>query len=251
MSTQWRILTMVISLLVPLLIAFALLRPASAVAAGQLNLVPLPANYTTGKAVVCLAPDFEVTFKYAPPPDLERAAERMVDRLRESRHTYLSPGRGAEFFVKGGCEHTIDSLELDVRSPKPIFTHATRPVETRREGYRLVVPPGGRGRASADTALGAFRALTTFENLWFKAHLDSGIISGQVPLQRPAPVTYAPFAPYAIKDAPAFPWRAVLLDTSRHFFPLLALRDLLDAMAAVKLNVFHWCADRGPTDAGT
>jgi hexosaminidase len=223
--------------MVALLVLLAgLLRPAPATA-GRLHLVPLPANYTTGDTVVCLSPDFEVTFAHAP-PDLERAAGRMLARLRESRHTYLSPTRGGEFFVKGGCELFVDALDVEVASPGSVFGHATRRVETRSEGYRLDVR-AGRARAAADTALGAFRALTTFENLWYTAALGPGT-SGQVPLARPAEVTYAPFAPYAIADAPAFPWRAVLLDTSRHFFPPPSLRAMLDAMAAAKLNVFHW-----------
>ena len=43
-----------------------------------------------------------------------------------------------------------------------------------------------------------------------------------------------------IEDHPRFPWRGLLLDSARHFLPLDVIRRNLDAMAAVKLNVFHW-----------
>ena len=43
-----------------------------------------------------------------------------------------------------------------------------------------------------------------------------------------------------IEDAPAFAWRGVMLDSARHFQPVAYVEQLLDRMAAAKLNVFHW-----------
>ena len=43
-----------------------------------------------------------------------------------------------------------------------------------------------------------------------------------------------------INDAPRFPWRGLMIDVARHFEPLSVLKRNLDAMASVKLNVFHW-----------
>jgi hexosaminidase len=43
-----------------------------------------------------------------------------------------------------------------------------------------------------------------------------------------------------IQDQPRFPWRGLLIDVGRHYEPLDVLKRNLDAMAAVKLNVFHW-----------
>ncbi|WP_405605686.1 beta-N-acetylhexosaminidase [Polaribacter sp. Asnod1-A03] len=43
-----------------------------------------------------------------------------------------------------------------------------------------------------------------------------------------------------IKDAPRFIWRGLMIDVARHFQPINVLKRNLDAMASVKLNVFHW-----------
>lgn len=34
--------------------------------------------------------------------------------------------------------------------------------------------------------------------------------------------------------------RGLLIDSSRHFLPVSTMYDMIDAMAAVKINVLHW-----------
>lgn len=46
-----------------------------------------------------------------------------------------------------------------------------------------------------------------------------------------------PFA--KIHDQPTYPWRAVMLDVARHFFPVDMLRRLVDLAAFHKLNIVH------------
>jgi hexosaminidase len=43
-----------------------------------------------------------------------------------------------------------------------------------------------------------------------------------------------------IEDRPRFPWRGLMLDACRHWMPVGVVKRNLDAMAAVKMNVFHW-----------
>lgn len=43
-----------------------------------------------------------------------------------------------------------------------------------------------------------------------------------------------------ITDRPRFPWRAFMLDESRHFKGAQEVKELLDQMALLKMNTFHW-----------
>lgn len=43
-----------------------------------------------------------------------------------------------------------------------------------------------------------------------------------------------------ISDAPAYPWRGLLIDVARRWLPLAVLKRQIDGMAAAKLNVLHW-----------
>lgn len=55
-------------------------------------------------------------------------------------------------------------------------------------------------------------------------------------IQRPALTAPA----VHIEDEPRFAFRATMIDTARHFYPVQFILDHLDAMAAVKMNVLHW-----------
>jgi len=43
-----------------------------------------------------------------------------------------------------------------------------------------------------------------------------------------------------ISDEPAFKYRGMMLDVSRHFFPVSFIKKYLDLMALYKMNTFHW-----------
>ena len=43
----------------------------------------------------------------------------------------------------------------------------------------------------------------------------------------------------SVRDAPAHNWRGLMIDAGRRFFPMPLVKNLLDTMAAVKLNVLH------------
>jgi hexosaminidase len=87
------------------------------------------------------------------------------------------------------------------------------------EAYRLTISPDGVQLDVAGNA-GAFRGFTTLLALreTYEGLLPCGTIT----------------------DAPRFGWRGQHLDCSRHFFSITTILRLLDLMALVKLNRFHW-----------
>ena len=95
------------------------------------------------------------------------------------------------------------------------------PVLGEDESYQLDVTPSGANLKAA-TVSGALHGMETFLQL---------IQPGPEGFQAPA---------VHIADQPRFAWRGLMLDCSRHFVPIETIEHNLDAMAAVKLNVFHW-----------
>lgn len=87
------------------------------------------------------------------------------------------------------------------------------------EGYRLQISPINVTLHAADRA-GMFNAGITLLNLLTT-------YSGQLPCG-------------TIADAPRFGWRGQHLDCARHFYAPATLHRLLDLMALLKLNRFHW-----------
>ncbi|HMP75729.1 MAG TPA: beta-N-acetylhexosaminidase [Kiritimatiellia bacterium] len=97
------------------------------------------------------------------------------------------------------------------------------------EAYRLRVTRE-RVVVEANDAAGAFYAVQTLRQLAPEA-LWAG---------RPL-VMGRPFLPgVEIEDAPRFRWRGLMIDESRHFIGKPYVLKILDAMAALKLNRFHW-----------
>ncbi len=88
-----------------------------------------------------------------------------------------------------------------------------------REGYELEVSAatGALIRASSDA--GEFYARQTLRQLWSA--------DGSLPC-------------VSIRDAPRFPWRGLMLDSSRHFQTVDEIKRWLDLLAMHKLNVFNW-----------
>ncbi|MBQ8267282.1 MAG: beta-N-acetylhexosaminidase [Clostridia bacterium] len=43
-----------------------------------------------------------------------------------------------------------------------------------------------------------------------------------------------------VDDAPKYAWRGFMLDCSRHFWTMDKIKQILDYMASIKMNVFHW-----------
>lgn len=95
------------------------------------------------------------------------------------------------------------------------------------EGYRLLVKKTGI-EIYASASAGAYYALQSIKQLivnevYKDTKPDTCIIQA-----------------VSIYDMPKFSWRGFMLDESRHFFGKEKVKKILDFMAELKLNRFHW-----------
>jgi hexosaminidase len=94
------------------------------------------------------------------------------------------------------------------------------------EDYTLTVTAAAAGELRAATVFGALKGLETFSQL-----VSFTRSTGQYRMDR---------TPLSIDDGPRFPWRGMLIDTSRHYLSLETIRTVIDALAFNKMNVLHW-----------
>lgn len=117
----------------------------------------------------------------------------------------------------------IQSLRIDVQSPNDELQFGVD------ESYQLKVPdPENPNYAylKAATVYGALHGLETLSQLCvFNSKIGNVIVL---------------MTPWNIIDQPRFSYRGLLIDTSRHFQPMVMIKKVIDAMAYSKLNVLHW-----------
>ena len=171
----------------------------------SLNLVPVPQTlkHATGKKLV-LTSDTSMGFG----PGIQKEfALHCAGLLREATGWKVPVAR----------QGTI-AFALDTASPKGT-----------EEGYRLTVLPN-RVQIKASTQKGLFYGFQTLRQLMPPAAFGSAsakVGAWEVPLVQ-------------IDDAPRYAWRGLLVDVSRKFQTPETIKKMLDAMAACKLNTFHW-----------
>src|ERR1700738_753815 len=171
----------------------------------ELSLMPMPANVRSAAGSLKITPQFSVRLAGHTEPRLERAVSRCKQHL--SRKTGFS-------LASSSTQNATLVISTD---------HGSKPVQEvgEDESYTLEVSSTG-AKLSAATPLGTLHGLQTFLQL-----VDISPDGFSAPA-------------VTIQDKPRFPWRGLMIDSSRHFIPLEIIKRNLDGMEAVKLNVFHW-----------
>ncbi|KAJ2904806.1 Beta-hexosaminidase 2 [Zalerion maritima] len=93
------------------------------------------------------------------------------------------------------------------------------------ESYSLSLSKDGKAKIGAASSIGVLHALQTFTQLFYR---HSG-----------GPFWYTPMAPIDIEDSPTFAHRGLLMDVSRHYFPMEDIYRTLDALSWNKMNRLH------------
>ncbi|XP_073000288.1 beta-hexosaminidase 3 [Typha latifolia] len=182
-----------------------------------IDLWPMPKAVRRGSQTLYVSKDFRLSMEGSKYSDgsgmLKEAFERMVS-LVEAANTI--DGNLPRYGVLAG-------LNIVINSPDDELNFGID------ESYKLSVPASGNtiyGQIEAQTVFGAFHALQTFSQL---CHFNFT-----------TKVLELHAAPWTIFDLPRFPYRGLLIDTSRHYLPLPIIKGVIDAMTYSKLNVLHW-----------
>jgi hexosaminidase len=183
-----------------------------------LNLMPVPAELKLQEGQFRLNKEFNLLINDNAPERLFSASDRFLRRL---------DGRTGLFFIQG----IISKADPQKMDKPAFFITAGREgklVLNEDESYRLVVSKD-KIELNAPTDIGALRGLETL------LQLLSADEEGYY------------FPAVEINDKPRFAWRGLLIDVSRHFQPVDAIKRNIDALAAVKMNVlhFHLCDNQG------
>ena len=174
--------------------------------AAQLTIMPQPASVKQGSGEFLIDGRFRVAVTGFTEPRLLRAGRRFLDTL--SRETGIPFGTD--------IASTRPLLLIDTKGPSAAIQQLGED-----ESYHLEISSSSVHLTSANP-LGTMHGLQTFLQL---VHITSrGFTVPEV----------------TIDDKPRFPWRGLMIDSGRHFIPLPVILRNLDAMEAVKLNVFHW-----------
>jgi hexosaminidase len=172
------------------------------------HLMPVPASIQWDAGRMRIDSAFTVAVRPQTDARLVRAVARMTRRLEArlgvplAKDPVADPARATLVVEAAGPGQ-------EVQTP------------TEDESYTLDVS-ATRATLRAPTTVGVIRGIETFLQL-----LDGDREGFYLPV-------------VAIRDAPRFPWRGILIDVGRHFEPIGVIQRNLDAMAAVKLNVLHW-----------
>jgi hexosaminidase len=182
----------------------SLLALASLAHAAAPALMPLPQKVELAAGKLAIDAGFTVGGAAPCAARLESAIERFRGRISRQTGIPFSPGNAKPTLL----------VECDASGPD-------YPTLGEDESYMLDVAPQS-AHLRAATVDGALHGLETFAQL-----IEPGAGGFQVPAIH-------------IEDRPRFAWRGLLLDVARHWMPVAVVKRNLDAMAAVKLNVFHW-----------
>ena len=174
----------------------------------QNNLMPVPASVTFDNERLAIDQSFKVAIRGHSDARLQNAVARFVKRLEGRTVLSLAPGLA--------LDDQTTTLIVQCDGPGQEI-----PSVSENESYNIDITRR-QALLHAQTVVGAIRGLETVLQL-----LDSDRRGFFIPGVK-------------IQDQPRFPWRGLLIDVGRHFEPVEVLKRNLDAMAAVKLNVFHW-----------
>ncbi|MFC0514340.1 family 20 glycosylhydrolase [Mucilaginibacter angelicae] len=171
--------------------------------ASKFPLIPYPTHLVAGKGSFIIKPEISLIVESGTP--FKSEADEMNKLLLKAF------GSNRKKVAKNTMRSIVFAYDSSISSS---------------EGYKLDITLSGI-TIKAKEAAGAFHAVETIRQL-LPVALETGAVQKTLSL----PVV-------SIEDEPAYEWRGMHLDVSRHFFSISYLKKFIDRMALYKMNKLH------------
>ncbi|KAK8639038.1 hypothetical protein V6N13_137440 [Hibiscus sabdariffa] len=183
----------------------------------QVKIWPMPASVSYGDARLYLTSDFGLSSD-SESQILKDAFNRMLAVIKQD-HVIDAD------FSAFNRSSLLQGLHIVVSSPDEQLQYGTD------ESYKLMVPSPekpGYAHLEAKTVYGALHGLQTFSQLCYFS-IGRRVLEVNM-------------SPWTIIDQPRFPFRGLLIDTSRHYLPMAVIKKVIDSMSYAKLihNLSLW-----------
>ncbi|KAF9149165.1 hypothetical protein BG015_009050 [Linnemannia schmuckeri] len=242
--------------------------------------VPKSFSHGEGAEKVILSPNFQIkvqssvnspSIALAPDSILAKAIARCMDRLQVKRNTtiwstdVIPPSTAAtaaaplaeltlvvantqakleygmvESYAINIANKHAENAEGAPQSLVNLEKRALHHLASLRARAEPESPPATTAVVTASTQWGAIHALETFTQIVVATKATTANAPSASPPKTTNNQLEIPNIPWSIYDEPRFSHRGILLDTSRNYVGVPDIIRTLDAMAVVKLNVFHW-----------
>jgi hexosaminidase len=173
---------------------------------------PQPQQYSLGTTTLLIDPDFYF--------NLNQQSEFLIQAVQRYEKLISSPipssSSSKERATIASCNVNVVSIHED--------EYPTLQMNVD-ESYSLIIKEDTTCEINAQTVWGCLHAFETFTQLL------SRDVNGPV---------YTTYGPVSVTDDSRFTHRGVLIDTSRHYIPIDALKSFIDTLPMNKFNVLHW-----------
>jgi hexosaminidase len=186
----------------------ALISCSKPVTVKDIAIIPQPESVVTGSGAFCLNKKTVIVAR----EDAIPVAEFLKD--------FLKKGTGLDLPVVSKGQRNAIILSLDPSQMNPEATNEAYILKSTSKNVLI----------TATAKEGLFYGVQTLRQL-FPPEIESAVVKTDIAWNIPV---------VEIKDGPRLPWRGLMLDCVRHFFPVSHVKNILDQLAAIKLNHFHW-----------
>ncbi|XP_068643923.1 beta-hexosaminidase 1 [Aristolochia californica] len=180
---------------------------------------PVPKEFSFGNGTIPIDPNLSFQMQ-----GVAEKSEVLQDAFRRCKTTVfndrsvLTRSTAADYalsVIKVVVESADESLQLGVDESYSLFV-------AKDDGRSII----GEATIEANTIYGALRGLETFSQLCTFNYETKSVEINNIP--------------WYIQDEPRFPFRGLMLDTSRHYLPINVIKQIIESMSYAKLNVLHW-----------